>query len=69
LGIAAVEVAEDQRRRGLARAIMAALIAWGRDNGAVRGYVQVAADNEPAMELYRRLGYWQHHSYHYRQQP
>ncbi len=69
VGVSAVEVDENHRRAGLARAVVAALLEWGREHGAQRSYVQVGADNEPALDLYARLGYWHHHSYHYRQQP
>jgi GNAT superfamily N-acetyltransferase len=69
LGVAAVEVAPDRRRQGLAGAIMAALCAWGREQGAVRSYLQVETDNSPALALYERLGYWLHHTYQYRVSP
>jgi len=69
LGVAAVEVDPAHRRRGLARAVMAALRQWGREQGARRSYLQVEADNEPALALYGRLGYWHHHDYRYRVHP
>jgi ribosomal protein S18 acetylase RimI-like enzyme len=69
LGVAAVEVDPEHRRQGLARAVMAALWRWGAENGARRSYLQVEADNEPALALYERLGYWHHHDYRYRTQP
>jgi ribosomal protein S18 acetylase RimI-like enzyme len=69
LGITAVEVAPESRRRGLARAIMHALGRWGAERGASRSHLEVSADNDPARELYRTLGYWQHHAYHYRREP
>jgi N-acetylglutamate synthase len=69
LGVTAVEVAPNHRRRGLARAIMRALWGWGADQGAARSHLEVSADNSPALELYRTLGYWQHHVYHYRREP
>lgn len=69
LALNAVEVAPDFRRRGLATAVTAALWEWGRDQGAVRTVLTVLADNEPAVGLYERLGYWAHHDYHYRTRP
>lgn len=69
LGVAAVEVDPAHRRQGLARAVMAALWQWGREHGARRSYLQVEADNGPALALYERLGYWHHHDYRYRVQP
>jgi GNAT superfamily N-acetyltransferase len=69
LGISAVEVDPAHRRRGLASAVMAALWQWGRDHAARRSYLQVEADNEPALVLYEQLGYWHHHDYRYRINP
>lgn len=69
LGVTAVEVDPDYRRQGLARAIMAALCAWGRAHGAVRSHLEVSADNAAAVPLYASLGYWRHHDYHYRRDP
>ena len=69
LGVMAVEVKPDHRRQGLAAAVMAALWRWGARLGAQRGYLQVSADNAPAIALYEKLGYWVHHDYHYRREP
>jgi GNAT superfamily N-acetyltransferase len=68
-GIAAVEVAPSQRRRGLARIVMAALLDWGREQGDRAAYLQVARDNTAARALYDRLGFAAHSGYHYRIQP
>lgn len=69
LGVSAVEVDPAHRRGGLATAIMAALWQWGRGQGAVRSYLQVANGNAAAQALYAKLGYWQHHAYRYRTAP
>ncbi|NEM06494.1 GNAT family N-acetyltransferase [Geodermatophilus normandii] len=66
LGVSAVTVAEDARRRGLATAVMAAVTRWGAQQGARWVYLQVAASNAPARALYRQSGYVEHHRYHYR---
>jgi GNAT superfamily N-acetyltransferase len=66
LGVTAVEVDPALRRSGLARAVMDALFEWGRARSATRSYLQVSADNAPAVSLYQRLGYWVHHDYRYR---
>jgi ribosomal protein S18 acetylase RimI-like enzyme len=66
LGVNAVTVAEEHRRRGLATALMAALQGWGAERGAHSVYLQVATDNSPARALYRRAGFIEHHRYHYR---
>jgi N-acetylglutamate synthase len=69
LGVSAVEVTPELRRQGLASVIMRALWRWAAAAGAQRSYLQVTTDNEPALALYERLGYWHHHDYRYRQDP
>ncbi len=69
LVISAVTVAEGFRRRGLAGAVMAALAAAGRERGAHSCLLQVSDDNHPALALYARLGFTEHHRYHYRSAP
>jgi N-acetylglutamate synthase len=66
LVVTAVTVDDGARRRGLGTAVMAALGAWARDRGAAECVLQVAADNAPALALYERLGFTEHHRYHYR---
>jgi GNAT superfamily N-acetyltransferase len=68
LGISAVHTTATRRRQGLASAITGALLRWGASAGARHSYLQVSADNGAAVELYRTLGYWQHHEYHYRRE-
>ncbi|MBB3676410.1 GNAT family N-acetyltransferase [Modestobacter versicolor] len=69
LGVTAVTVAEEHRRRGLATAVMAALQRWAAERGAHSVYLQVVAGNAPARALYRRAGFIEHHRYHYRRPP
>ncbi|MEZ0091088.1 GNAT family N-acetyltransferase [Streptacidiphilus sp. EB129] len=68
-GLGAVEVAPEQRRRGLATAVLAALARAAADEGADLAYLQVEADNEAALRLYGRFGFSTHHRYHYRRAP
>lgn len=69
LGVTAVEVAPDQRRLGLARAVMHALWDWGREHGALRSHLEVQEDNAAALALYGALGYRTHDDYRYRTAP
>ena len=64
-GISAVHVAEHARRRGLARALCSGLLAWAREQGATRGYVQVVTDNTGARALYESMGFREHHRSRY----
>ncbi|MGI8868519.1 MAG: GNAT family N-acetyltransferase [Mycobacteriales bacterium] len=66
LGITALSVRQQDRRRGLASALLLWLHRWGLENGAAAAYLQVLADNAPARALYRRSGYQLHHTYRYR---
>ncbi len=53
------------RRRGLGRTMMAGLVAWAAERGASVMLLQVISDNEPALALYRSLGFERHHAYRY----
>lgn len=65
LGVSCVRVAESARRRGHARAVCAALQAWGAGQGATRSYVQVLDDNTPGLALYESMGFRLHHRHRY----
>ena len=69
LVVTAVTVDESSRRRGLATAAMAALGSWARDRGGHSCLLQVAGSNAGALALYERLGFTEHHRYHYRLGP
>nr|WP_237447941.1 GNAT family N-acetyltransferase [Nocardioides flavescens] len=65
VGFRSIEVDPAHRRRGLGVAVMAALVEWGAERGATTAYLQVLGDNEPALALYDRLGFVEHHRYRY----
>ncbi|MCB0963561.1 MAG: GNAT family N-acetyltransferase, partial [Acidimicrobiales bacterium] len=69
LGIFGMATGPAHRRRGVARAVLGALVAAGRDAGATRAYLQVETDNVAAHALYAGLGFALHHRYHYRSEP
>jgi len=66
LGITSMVTVPEARRRGHARAIVHALARWAASLGARRALLQVEETNEPARELYRRVGFVQSHTYRYR---
>ena len=64
--LTAIEVVAEQRRHGYGAAITEALAADGAARGATAAALQVFAHNQPAVRLYRSLGYSDHHRYRYR---
>jgi ribosomal protein S18 acetylase RimI-like enzyme len=66
LCVTALTVDERYRRCGLATAVMAGLGAWARARRGHSCLLQVAGGNAPALALYERLGFTEHHRYHYR---
>jgi N-acetylglutamate synthase len=65
-GLFAVNTAPAHRRQGLARAIVGALLAEASRQGARVAYLQVTADNEAALALYRPFGFTPVYDYWYR---
>lgn len=65
LGMSAVRVADDRRRRGHARTLCGALLDWGAARGATRAYVQVVVDNAGAAALYESMGFVTQHRQRY----
>lgn len=63
------EVATDgrQRGRGHARRMLHSALKWARSHGARIAWLQVEADNQPAIGLYRSMGFEEIYRYHYRQ--
>jgi ribosomal-protein-alanine N-acetyltransferase len=57
LHITAVAVDPAQRRRGLGRRVLGALMERGRRRGAERATLEVAVTNDPARGLYAALGF------------
>jgi len=56
-GLIAMWVRPRSRGTGVASALVAAVQAWAHDEGAVRLTLWVTRSNEPAVRLYRRLGF------------
>jgi ribosomal protein S18 acetylase RimI-like enzyme len=66
VGLYDVYTAPAQRARGLARALCLHLLVLARTQGSTVAYLQVDNENQPARVLYRRLGFADGYSYHYR---
>ena len=65
-GLFAVNTAPAHRRQGRGRAIVAALLAEASRQGSRVAYLQVTADNEGALALYRPFGFAPLYDYWYR---
>lgn len=57
------------RNRGHGAALVTAMLAWAAAKGATTAYLQVVAANEPAIRLYRKLGFIDAYGYWYRIPP
>lgn len=66
LGLFDIVTAPGVRRQGHARALVRDLMHWGARNQARVVYLQVAADNTPALGLYSQLGFTELYRYWYR---
>jgi GNAT superfamily N-acetyltransferase len=69
VGYRSIAVDAAHRRQGLGLAVMAALVDWSAERGATTAYLQVLGDNDPALALYARLGFTEHHRYRYLAEP
>lgn len=65
-GLFAVQTAEAHRGRGYGRSIVTALLAEARRRGARFAYLQVSADNAPALAVYRHFAFATVYDYWYR---
>ena len=69
IGIYAIHVREDYRRRGYARQICTGLLNEGKKRGASHAYLQVVKNNASAEKLYSSLGFQYSYTYWFRVQP
>lgn len=69
LAVFDVNVAVDRRRLGHGRKLMEVLHSWAAARGGSHVFLQVQGDNEPALGLYRSLGYESAYRYHYLREP
>ncbi len=68
-GLTAIEVDPARRRLGLGATVTTALSRHAAQHGYRNIYLQVTDDNTGARALYRKLGFTDHHGYHYRVAP
>jgi len=65
-GLFDILVTPEARRTGAGTQITNALLNWGGAMGATHAYLQATERNQPARNLYVKLGFRQAYSYHYR---
>jgi len=65
------DIATDKsvRRQGHGRQLILSALKWARLRGAREAWLQVEADNAPALSLYASLGFEEVYRYHYRRLP
>ncbi|MBL8518354.1 MAG: GNAT family N-acetyltransferase [Betaproteobacteria bacterium] len=68
-GLFNMRTAAAHRGRGIASALVAALLAWAHGQGARQAFLQVERGNDAAVRLYRRAGFDPRYDYHYRVKP
>lgn len=69
IGLHALEVDPEHRRRGWATAVVAALLEWGAERGATTAWLHVETANSAALALYGGLGFGVHHGVRYLEAP
>lgn len=67
-GLFDIVVHPDSRGQGIGKALVSSLLGWSQQAGAKIAYLQVVANNRPALALYDKLGFNLHHRYWYRRQ-
>jgi len=57
--IATLAVRQDHRRQGIAHCLLRVALEHARQEGARRAFLEVRAGNQPALAMYRQLGFVQ----------
>jgi ribosomal protein S18 acetylase RimI-like enzyme len=65
-GLFDIATARTARKQGHGRNLILSALKWARLRGARQAWLQVEADNAPALALYHTLGFERVYDYHYR---
>jgi len=66
VGIYAIHVREDFRKKGMARSLCTCILKEGMKKGAKKAYLQVVDGNHPAISLYQSLDFQNFYTYWFR---
>lgn len=66
IGLFNIVTDEGFRNQGHGAKLIRNLLYWGKENGAKNAYLQVVLTNEPALNLYAKLGFKEQYRYWYR---
>jgi ribosomal protein S18 acetylase RimI-like enzyme len=68
-GLFKIATAAEERGKGYGRRTILSALKWARSHGAREAWMQVEADNDAALSVYRSLGFVEAYRYHYRRSP
>jgi N-acetylglutamate synthase len=66
IGLFDIVIDKNCRNQGLGQVLVESILGWGKNMGAEHGYLQVLADNGPAVRLYSKVGFKEEYRYWYR---
>ena len=66
LGLFSIRTMPEYQRRGVGWSINCALAIWGEESNANTAFLQVEAENKPALALYAKMGFETLYTYWYR---
>lgn len=66
IGLFEIITATTERKKGFGKELILNILDWAKQNGAQKAYLQVVMNNEPALNLYSKLGFQEVYQYFYR---
>jgi len=66
IGLFDIVIDPQYRNKGFGKLLVENILKWGKSKGAETAYLQVLADNAPAIRLYEKVGFKEAYRYWYR---